>query len=88
MTKPKFSGDGSGFLAGDEAKLLRYELYPTSCLAFRREAVGRLLPIPERLRIQADGQSGDADATDCGSGCGERAVVGVQGTWEQFVFCG
>jgi len=30
-------------------------LYPTSCLAFRRGAMRQLLPIPESLRIQADG---------------------------------
>lgn len=54
LSEPEFFAE-SGFLGADEARLLRYELYPTSCLAFRREAVRRLLPIPESLRIQADG---------------------------------
>ena len=51
---PEFA-EVSGFVAGDAAELLKYDLYPTSCLAFRRGVVGRLLPIPEVLRIQADG---------------------------------
>jgi glycosyltransferase involved in cell wall biosynthesis len=54
FSEPEFFAE-SGFLGVDEARLLRYELYPTSCLAFRRETVRRLLPIPESLRIQADG---------------------------------
>jgi glycosyltransferase involved in cell wall biosynthesis len=54
FSEPEFFAE-SGFLGADEARLLRYELYPTSCLAFRRGAVRRLLPIPESLRIQADG---------------------------------
>jgi glycosyltransferase involved in cell wall biosynthesis len=51
---PKFVGL-SGFLPGDKAKLLRFVPYPTSCLAFRRQLIERLLPIPEALRLQADG---------------------------------
>jgi glycosyltransferase involved in cell wall biosynthesis len=54
LSEPEFFAE-SGFLGADEARLLRYELYPTSCLAFRRDVVRRLLPIPESLRIQADG---------------------------------
>ena len=54
FTEPEFLAE-SGDLARDEARLLRYELYPTSCLAFRRDVVRKLLPIPESLRIQADG---------------------------------
>jgi glycosyltransferase involved in cell wall biosynthesis len=54
FSEPEFFAE-SGFLGAEEARLLRYELYPTSCLAFRRDAVRRLLPIPESLRIQADG---------------------------------
>jgi glycosyltransferase involved in cell wall biosynthesis len=44
----------SGFVAKKREDLLRYVLYPTSALAFRRELVEKLLPIPEGLRIQAD----------------------------------
>ncbi len=44
----------SGFLPEEKAKLLAYEPYPTSCLAFRRQALDQLLPIPEVLRLQAD----------------------------------
>jgi glycosyltransferase involved in cell wall biosynthesis len=54
FSEPEFLAE-SGFVGEDEARLLRYELYPTSCLAFRRDVVRRLLPIPESLRIQADG---------------------------------
>ena len=44
----------SGFLAEDRKKLLRYDLFPTLTLAFRRSVLQRLLPIPERLVVQAD----------------------------------
>jgi glycosyltransferase involved in cell wall biosynthesis len=44
----------SGFLPASPKDLLRYVLYPTSFLAFRRSAIDLLLPIPERLTIQAD----------------------------------
>jgi glycosyltransferase involved in cell wall biosynthesis len=54
FSEPEFFAE-SGFLGANEVHLLRYELYPTSCLAFRRDVVRRLLPIPESLRIQADG---------------------------------
>jgi glycosyltransferase involved in cell wall biosynthesis len=54
LSEPEFIAT-SGFLGRDEESLLRYELYPTSCLAFRRDTVRRLLPISESLRIQADG---------------------------------
>jgi glycosyltransferase involved in cell wall biosynthesis len=45
----------TGFLAHEEKKLLQYVPYPTSCLAFRRSIVERLLPVPETLKLQADG---------------------------------
>lgn len=54
FVSPEFA-DVSGFLPDDEVKLLKYDLYPSSCLAFRRKVVERLIPIPESLRIQADG---------------------------------
>jgi glycosyltransferase involved in cell wall biosynthesis len=44
----------SGFLPAKTKDLLRYVLYPTSFLAFRRSAMELLLPIPEGLTIQAD----------------------------------
>jgi glycosyltransferase involved in cell wall biosynthesis len=44
----------SGFVPGDFVSLLRYRVFPTSCLAFRREALNRLLPVPETIGLQAD----------------------------------
>jgi glycosyltransferase involved in cell wall biosynthesis len=44
----------SGFVARNRKDLLRYILYPTSALAFRRRCIEPLLPIPEELTIQAD----------------------------------
>jgi glycosyltransferase involved in cell wall biosynthesis len=44
----------SGFLPSSAKDLLSYVLYPTSFLAFRRNALQPLLPIPEKLTIQAD----------------------------------
>ncbi len=44
----------SGFLPANAKDLLSYVLYPTSSLAFRRSALQPLLPIPEKLTIQAD----------------------------------
>jgi hypothetical protein len=44
----------SGFLAERKRDLISYWIYPTSTLAFRREALRALLPVPEGLRIQAD----------------------------------
>jgi glycosyltransferase involved in cell wall biosynthesis len=45
----------SGFLPADPDELLKYVLYPTSFLSFRRSVIDLLLPIPESLTIQADG---------------------------------
>jgi glycosyltransferase involved in cell wall biosynthesis len=44
----------SGFLPKRKADLISYWIYPTSTLAFRREALKVLLPVPEGLKIQAD----------------------------------
>jgi glycosyltransferase involved in cell wall biosynthesis len=44
----------SGFLAERKIDLISYWIYPTSTLAFRRESMKALLPVPEGLRIQAD----------------------------------
>jgi glycosyltransferase involved in cell wall biosynthesis len=44
----------SGFLSENSKSLLGYDLYPTATLAFRRSVLQRLLPIPERLVVQAD----------------------------------
>ncbi len=44
----------SGRVPENRLALLRYPMMATSCLAFRREALQRLLPVPESLRFQAD----------------------------------
>jgi glycosyltransferase involved in cell wall biosynthesis len=48
----------SGFLPDKPGELFWYVPYPTSCLAFRRKFLQQLLPIPEALRVQADGYLG------------------------------
>jgi glycosyltransferase involved in cell wall biosynthesis len=53
MSEGGFAGV-SGFLPNERRTLLRYDLHPTSTLAFRRNIVQRLLPVPEELVIQAD----------------------------------
>ena len=44
----------SGRVTEDRRALLRYPMVGTSCLAFRRSALQKLLPVPETLRFQAD----------------------------------
>jgi hypothetical protein len=44
----------SGRVPESRRELLRYPMVGTSCLAFRREALRELLPVPETLRSQAD----------------------------------
>jgi glycosyltransferase involved in cell wall biosynthesis len=44
----------SGFLPVNPDELLKYVLYPTSFLSFRRSVIDLLLPIPDELTIQAD----------------------------------
>ena len=44
----------SGRVPEDRRALLQYPMAGTSCLAFRREALQKLLPVPESLRFQAD----------------------------------
>jgi glycosyltransferase involved in cell wall biosynthesis len=44
----------SGHVPESRVSLLRYAMVGTSCLAFRRTALSRLLPVPETLRSQAD----------------------------------
>ena len=44
----------SGRVTENKSALLRYPMVGTSCLAFRREALQKLLPVPESLRFQAD----------------------------------
>ena len=44
----------SGRVTENRRALLQYPMVGTSCLAFRREAVRKLLPVPESLRFQAD----------------------------------
>jgi glycosyltransferase involved in cell wall biosynthesis len=44
----------SGRVAENRRALLQYPMAGTSCLAFRREALQKLLPVPGSLRFQAD----------------------------------
>jgi glycosyltransferase involved in cell wall biosynthesis len=44
----------SGRVTENRSTLLQYPMAGTSCLAFRREALQKLLPVPEGLRFQAD----------------------------------
>ena len=44
----------SGRVPESIASLLAYAMVSTSCLAFRREALQKLIPVPEPLRTQAD----------------------------------
>ena len=44
----------SGRVTESQADLLKYAMVATSCLAFRREALEKLMPVPEVLRTQAD----------------------------------
>jgi glycosyltransferase involved in cell wall biosynthesis len=44
----------SGRLPESRSALLRYPMASTSCLAFRRAPLEKLLPVPEMLRSQAD----------------------------------
>jgi glycosyltransferase involved in cell wall biosynthesis len=47
-----------GYLPEKPAEFTRYFPYPTSCVAFRRSILQQVLPIPEKLRVQADGYLG------------------------------
>jgi glycosyltransferase involved in cell wall biosynthesis len=44
----------SGFVPANRKSLLLFDLHPTSTLAFRRNVLERVLPVPEELVIQAD----------------------------------
>lgn len=44
----------SGRVPESRSALLQYPMASTSCLAFRRGAIEKLLPVPETLRSQAD----------------------------------
>jgi len=44
----------SGRVPESRRALLQYPMAGTSCLAFRRQALQQLLPVPEGLRFQAD----------------------------------
>jgi glycosyltransferase involved in cell wall biosynthesis len=53
------SGEGdfaecSGYLPKSAAGILAYRVLPTSSLAFNRETLVRLMPMPEWIRLQAD----------------------------------
>jgi glycosyltransferase involved in cell wall biosynthesis len=45
----------SGDFRTDPAKFFYYRPHPTSAVAFRRSTIGPLLPIPEEIRMTADG---------------------------------
>jgi glycosyltransferase involved in cell wall biosynthesis len=44
----------SGNVTESRRALLQYPMVGTSCIAFRREALQKLLPVPESVRFQAD----------------------------------
>jgi glycosyltransferase involved in cell wall biosynthesis len=44
----------SGRIPESQVSLLSYPMVATSCLAFRRSTLNKLLPVPETLRSQAD----------------------------------
>jgi glycosyltransferase involved in cell wall biosynthesis len=44
----------AGFLPDDMEHLLDYRVLPTSSLAFSRQTLARMLPMPEFIRLQAD----------------------------------
>jgi glycosyltransferase involved in cell wall biosynthesis len=44
----------SGHVPANLKSLLRYRNFPTSCLAFRRATLNRLLPVPETIKLSAD----------------------------------
>lgn len=44
----------SGRVTENRRALLQYPMVGTSCLAFRREHIQKLLPVPESLRFKAD----------------------------------
>jgi len=58
MTKDQAFPNVSGDVLSSMASALRYGDFSTSAMAFRRAAVERVLPIPTRLTILADGYLG------------------------------
>ena len=48
----------AGYLPDKPSEFIRYFPYPTSCVAFRRRVLQQVLPVPEKLRVQADGYLG------------------------------
>ncbi len=57
-TTPSLFVPLAGYLPDAHLDLLRYFPYPTSCLSFRRKILDQLLPVPEALKVQADGYLG------------------------------
>ena len=47
-----------GYLPDQPTEFMQYFPYPTSCVAFQRKILQQVLPIPEKLRVQADGYLG------------------------------
>jgi glycosyltransferase involved in cell wall biosynthesis len=54
LVEQRLAAPVSGFLLDDPRSLAAYEIFPTSCLVFRRHIAERLFPIPECIRLQAD----------------------------------
>jgi glycosyltransferase involved in cell wall biosynthesis len=54
LEEDNYFADISGRVPENRASLLRYPMVGTSCLAFQRSALNKLLPVPEGLRSQAD----------------------------------
>jgi hypothetical protein len=48
----------AGYLPDKPSDFIRYFPHQTSCVAFRRNRLQQILPIPERLWVQADGYLG------------------------------
>jgi glycosyltransferase involved in cell wall biosynthesis len=54
VTNDSYFVEVSGRVPESRFSLLRYPMVGTSCLAFRRDTLNKLLPVPEALRSQAD----------------------------------
>lgn len=54
LEEDSYFAEISGRVPESRVSLLRYAMVATSCLAFRRNELNKLLPVPEALRSQAD----------------------------------
>jgi len=48
----------AGYLPDKPSDFIQYFPYPTSCVAFRSKSLQQVIPVPEKLRVQADGYLG------------------------------